>query len=624
MLPEQRPRPLKVSSVASRPTDSIRWSRRLLSSVTATLVTFFVAGAMPGMAQVSSTDAAIRAALDRTTMRVATLAGNGAIGNSDGLSANASFVQPAGVLWSERAKTLFVTDLAGERVRAVKDGVVSTVAGGGVLDAEHLTVAGGYADGRGSLARFNGPLGMAVDPSGALLVADSANGVVRRIADGIVTTFAGSHSDTSGADGPTGKGSLHHPLALAYASDGSLYIADLGVGLRRLGPDGTLTTVAKAPDVTGVSVGKGRTREVVWFGTFGGLHRIDLQTKHEDDYDKASDRSSTKARLGAGFQLLALDDISVVYSDLANNTVRYLHEPDFYVGSLNSGDSEDAADSGMFRNGPSLEAKADAPMGLAILPGERIAFADSGDGRVRDISNFSTRSFSSYDTDGVPSKHDATIERIAVVGDSYVFSNVLWDDSIPGIVQNGLDAVKPPAGKRRFQVDAVRLTDSTIANQTDFITNYLAGYDGVVFVTTNFTAGAYPQLAGATYVAPDYAKIGDLLKSTAASLNEDGAFLNLLAIPLAFETAPWERSFARVENFYLSTRPEDFARLMAATKSSGVPTFDAGPTLSRLERLPNRQELYSPEDWHLNRAGNIAIGEFLLRSLLAAKPWSSP
>ena len=56
-------------------------------------------------------------------------------------------------------------------------GDVTRLAGGGSAGG----VAAGSADGTGSAARFNGPVGVAVSTAGTVYVADSGNNLIRMI-----------------------------------------------------------------------------------------------------------------------------------------------------------------------------------------------------------------------------------------------------------------------------------------------------------------------------------------------------------------------------------------------------------------------------------------------------------
>ena len=111
---------------------------------------------------------------------VTTLAG-GREGSADGAGAQASFHTPSG-LAIDADGNLYVADTGNNRIRKVTpEGVVSTIAGDGTA---------GYADGPSAQARFNGPIGVAVDKDGNVYVADSYNDRIRKISkDGQVTTL---------------------------------------------------------------------------------------------------------------------------------------------------------------------------------------------------------------------------------------------------------------------------------------------------------------------------------------------------------------------------------------------------------------------------------------------------
>lgn len=107
----------------------------------------------------------------------------------------------------------------------------------------------GNLDGPSAQAYFNLPMGVATGADGALYVADSENGLIRKLqADGTVSTFAGERGAKNRTDGPLAQARFTAPNALAAARDGSLYVNDGGL-LRRIAPDGMVSSHA-FPDGT--------------------------------------------------------------------------------------------------------------------------------------------------------------------------------------------------------------------------------------------------------------------------------------------------------------------------------------------------------------------------------------
>ncbi len=94
------------------------------------------------------------------------------------------FVSPTGLCWYDDA--LYVTDIETNVVLAVRDGVVSVIAGQGILQDEEWVA--GYADGSAEEAMFSLPEAIYVDEMG-IYIGDTGNNVVRKIADGEVTTL---------------------------------------------------------------------------------------------------------------------------------------------------------------------------------------------------------------------------------------------------------------------------------------------------------------------------------------------------------------------------------------------------------------------------------------------------
>lgn len=163
------------------------------------------------------------------------LAGTGQRGGTDGPAYRATFSDPYGVAMAGDGSVI-VSDGMAHRIRRIDPaGVVTTIAG---RDA-------GFADGPGHAARFDTPSGIAIGPDGAVYVADTANNAVRRVTlAGVVTTIAGD-GIAGFRDGPGSSARFNGPVGLAVDPAGRLIVADTyNDRIRAISPDGTVTTVA--------------------------------------------------------------------------------------------------------------------------------------------------------------------------------------------------------------------------------------------------------------------------------------------------------------------------------------------------------------------------------------------
>jgi RHS repeat-associated protein len=137
--------------------------------------------------------------------------------------------------------SLYIADSYNNRIRRVDpNGLITTVAGNG-------TGGSGGDGGPATQAQLYSPVDVALGIDGSLYIADSNNYRVRRVSpEGIITTVAGTGMTGSGGDGqPATQAALNHPYGITVGQDGSLYIAELfGHRVRRVGPDGLITTVA--------------------------------------------------------------------------------------------------------------------------------------------------------------------------------------------------------------------------------------------------------------------------------------------------------------------------------------------------------------------------------------------
>jgi sugar lactone lactonase YvrE len=164
---------------------------------------------------------------------VSTVAGDGTAGYVDGPASQAQFDGPIGIA-VDALGNVYVADTYNDRIRKITfsssgESSVSTVAGAGL----------GYFDGSASSALFDTPCGVVVAPDGALIIADTGNHRLRRVANGQVTTLpAVFPAEVNPPD-------LRKPIGLALTHDGFLYVTELDRGrITQIAPDGRAQVIS--------------------------------------------------------------------------------------------------------------------------------------------------------------------------------------------------------------------------------------------------------------------------------------------------------------------------------------------------------------------------------------------
>jgi len=179
------------------------------------------------------------AGLAQPTRTVTTLAGRPKQrGAADGAGTNAQFNRPMGIAVAPDG-SVYVADTDSHTLRRISPtGVVTTVAG--------RVGVKGSADGAGAAARFTFPVGVAVDAHGTVYVADAGNHTIRRVTPvGQVSTIAGLAGQKGRTDGAGSEARFNMPHGLAVAPDGTIYVADTeNHTLRQLTPEGRVSTWA--------------------------------------------------------------------------------------------------------------------------------------------------------------------------------------------------------------------------------------------------------------------------------------------------------------------------------------------------------------------------------------------
>jgi sugar lactone lactonase YvrE len=147
-------------------------------------------------------------------------------GSANGIGSAARFNFPLG-LAVDGAGNVYVADSGNNRIRKITPaGGVTTFAGSAV----------GSADGTGTAARFNFPSGVAVDHSGNVFVTDAGNNTIRKITPArVVTTLGGLALSPGTSDGVGINARFNSPRGIAVDSAGNIYVVDTANHTIRLG-----------------------------------------------------------------------------------------------------------------------------------------------------------------------------------------------------------------------------------------------------------------------------------------------------------------------------------------------------------------------------------------------------
>ena len=173
---------------------------------------------------------------------ITTIAGNGspAFAGDGGLATAAALNHPWG-LAIDSAGAIYIADTDNGRIRRVSPGgMISTVAGDGL--------PGASGDGGSALsASLSDVAGVALDAAGNVYFGDASNRRVRKVTPaGIISTVAGTGMPGfSGDGGPATNATLNRPTFVVVDPAGKLYITDSSnQRIRRVDLNGTITTIA--------------------------------------------------------------------------------------------------------------------------------------------------------------------------------------------------------------------------------------------------------------------------------------------------------------------------------------------------------------------------------------------
>ncbi|HEV2448657.1 MAG TPA: IPT/TIG domain-containing protein [Candidatus Sulfopaludibacter sp.] len=321
---------------------------------------------------------------------ITTIAGNGAAGFQDAAGTSAQLNSPANVFVTSNGNVYIADDL-NQRVRLLSGGNVTTVAGSGTS---------GYAgDGSSATAAYlTDPLGVAVDSSGNLYIADTGNQVVRKVTSGgTISTYAGNNgfgAGYSGDAGPATNAQLNSPVGLAIDTSGNLYIADTKNNLIRKVTAGngnintvvgnSSTTLGYLNQPTGVAVDAAGNIYIANQGN-NSIYKFTAATGRVTRVAGNGSFGSTGDGGPATFASLgdpkgvAIDAAGSLYiADTVNNRVRKVTTDGIITTIAGTGRSGYTGD-----GGPAAGAQLSSPSGVFVDSGGNIYIADTANSVIR-------------------------------------------------------------------------------------------------------------------------------------------------------------------------------------------------------------------------------------------------
>lgn len=304
---------------------------------------------------------------------VSTIAGDGEAGFLDGPASIAKFKSPLDVAVLPDG-TIYVADAFNSRIRKIQNGLVTTFAGNGNAN---------ITNGNGSNARFKIPSRLTSDKAGNLYTLDAADPRIRKITPSAeVSVYAGSNI-FGFKDGYAIAAQFGQSFGIICDPKGNIYIADSqNDSIRKISLTGDVTTISGGSInpfhlVTGIAINKEGNLFVSDICRIKKITPAGIISTFAGGYVKGfSDGRGSSARFSQ-IEGLTMDEQENIYVT-DENRIRKI-TPAGVVSTV-------AGSTAGYKDGDAASANFDGPQGLAADKEGNIYVADFNNKRIRKIS----------------------------------------------------------------------------------------------------------------------------------------------------------------------------------------------------------------------------------------------